>query len=31
MRGSQITEVEVYFGWELPHKAATGSYVEDVN
>lgn len=31
VRGSQITEVEVYFGWELPHKAATGSYVEDVN
>jgi ketosteroid isomerase-like protein len=28
VRGSQIVEVEVYFGWDLPHKAAVGGFVE---
>ena len=27
VRGAQIVEVEVYFGWDLPHKAAVGSFV----
>ena len=27
VRGSQIAEVEVYFGWDLPHKAAVGGFV----
>ena len=27
VRGSQIVEVEVYFGWDLPHKAAVGGFV----
>ena len=30
-RGGQITEVEVYFGWDLPHKAAVGGYVIHAN
>ena len=30
-RSGQITEVEVYFGWDLPHKAAVGGYVTDAN
>lgn len=29
VRGSQIVEVEVYFGWDLPHKAAVGGFVEE--
>ena len=28
VRGSQIVEVEVYFGWNLPHKAAVGGFVD---
>jgi catechol 2,3-dioxygenase-like lactoylglutathione lyase family enzyme len=28
VRGSQIVEVEVYFGWNLPHRAAVGSFVD---
>ena len=24
VRGAQIVDVEVYFGWDLPHKAADG-------
>ena len=28
VRGSQIVEVEVYFGWDLPHKARAGGFVE---
>lgn len=27
VRGSRIVEVEVYFGWNLPHKAPAGSFV----
>lgn len=30
VRGAQIVEVEVYFGWDLPHKAAVGGFVEEV-
>ena len=28
VRAKQIVEVEVYFGWDLPHKAAVGGFVE---
>lgn len=28
VRGAQIVEVEVYFGWDLPHKAPVGSFVD---
>ena len=30
VRGAQIVEVEVYFGWDLPHKAAVGGFVNEV-
>ena len=29
VRGGQIVEVEVYFGWSIPHKAKLGGFVED--
>jgi SnoaL-like domain len=29
VRGSQIVEVEVYFGWNLPHRAAVGGFVNN--
>ena len=29
VRGSQIVEVEVYFGWNLPHKAAVGGFIDE--
>jgi ketosteroid isomerase-like protein len=28
IRDQHIVEVEVYFGWSLPHKAAQGGFVE---
>lgn len=28
VRGTQIAEVEVYFGWDLPHKAPAGCFVD---
>ncbi|HEV2513006.1 nuclear transport factor 2 family protein [Bosea sp. (in: a-proteobacteria)] len=28
IRGGKIVEVEVYFGWSLPHPAPEGSFVE---
>jgi hypothetical protein len=28
VRGNQIVEVEVYFGWSLPHEAPTGGFVD---
>ncbi|HEY0824046.1 MAG TPA: nuclear transport factor 2 family protein [Ramlibacter sp.] len=28
IRGSQVVEAEVYFGWTLPHKAPVGGFVE---
>jgi hypothetical protein len=27
--GGQIVDVEVYFGWDLRHKARRGSFLED--
>jgi ketosteroid isomerase-like protein len=27
IRGRQITEVEVYFGWSIPHEAPSGSSI----
>ena len=29
VRGGQIVEVEVYFGWDLPHKATPGGFLGD--
>ena len=29
IRGGQIVEVEVYFGWSIPHKAKLGGFVQD--
>lgn len=29
IRGGQITEVEVYFGWSIPHKASSGGFIEN--
>jgi ketosteroid isomerase-like protein len=28
VRGAQVSSVEVYFGWSIPHKAAAGSFVD---
>jgi ketosteroid isomerase-like protein len=28
VRGGKIIDVEVYFGWNLPHKAAPGGFIE---
>jgi ketosteroid isomerase-like protein len=28
LRGNQIVEVEVYFGWSIPHEAPAGSFVD---
>jgi hypothetical protein len=27
-QGRQVVEVEVYFGWDLPHKAPPGSFLD---
>jgi hypothetical protein len=29
VRHGQIVEVEVYFGWSVPHKAKPGSFIQD--
>ena len=29
VRNGQVTEVEVYFGWNLPHDAEDGGWVDD--
>ena len=29
MRDGRIAEVEVYFGWNIPHKAPPGGFLED--
>jgi ketosteroid isomerase-like protein len=29
VRNGQIAEVEVYFGWSIPHKAKPGGFIED--
>jgi ketosteroid isomerase-like protein len=31
VRNGQIVEVEVYFGWSIPHEARRGGFVEDKN
>jgi ketosteroid isomerase-like protein len=28
LRGDQVAEVEVYFGWSLPHPASAGGFVD---
>jgi len=28
LRGDQVVEVEVYFGWSLPHPAPAGGFVD---
>jgi ketosteroid isomerase-like protein len=28
VRGGKIVEVEVYFGWDLPHQAPTGGFLD---
>jgi ketosteroid isomerase-like protein len=28
LRGDQVVEVEVYFGWSLPHPASDGGFVD---
>lgn len=30
VRGEKISEVEVYFGWSLPHTAPSGTFVDSV-
>jgi hypothetical protein len=30
IRGQQIVDVEVYFGWSVPHRAAQGGFVDQV-
>jgi ketosteroid isomerase-like protein len=27
VRGGQVFDVEVYFGWDLPHKALPGGFI----
>ncbi len=29
IKNNKVTEVEVYFGWDLPHKAPPGSFVDE--
>ncbi len=29
IRHGQVSEVEVYFGWSLPHPAAPGGFIDD--
>jgi hypothetical protein len=29
VRNNQIVEVEVYFGWSIPHEAKPGSFLQD--
>ena len=29
VRNGQIVEVEVYFGWSIPHEAKPGGFVDD--
>ncbi|HEV7447293.1 MAG TPA: nuclear transport factor 2 family protein [Steroidobacteraceae bacterium] len=28
LRGGQVIEVEVYFGWSIPHKAKPGGFID---
>jgi ketosteroid isomerase-like protein len=29
VRGEQVVEVEVYFGWSIPHEAKPGGFIQD--
>jgi len=29
LRDDQIVEVEVYFGWSIPHEAKPGGFIQD--
>lgn len=29
-QGDQVVEIEVYFGWDIPHRAAPGSFVDTI-
>ena len=29
VRGNQIVEVEVYFGWSIPHEAPAGGFIDE--
>ena len=29
VRGNRIVEVEVYFGWSIPHEARRGGFIQD--
>jgi ketosteroid isomerase-like protein len=29
VRGDQIVEVEVYFGWSIPHEAPAGGFIDE--
>ena len=29
LREAKVKEVEVYFGWDIPHKAPEGGFIED--
>jgi ketosteroid isomerase-like protein len=29
VRGNQIVEVEVYFGWSIPHEASAGGFIDE--
>ena len=31
VRGRQVVDVEVYFGWGIPHKAPTGGFIDKEN
>jgi ketosteroid isomerase-like protein len=31
IRGGQLVDVEVYFGWSIPHQAEVGSFVDKVS
>jgi len=30
IRGDEITDVQVYFGWSIPHEAPRGEFVDDI-
>jgi hypothetical protein len=31
LRNGEITDIEVYFGWSIPHEAPDGGFVESAN
>jgi hypothetical protein len=30
VRGNQIVEVEVYFGWSIPHETPAGGFIDEI-